>query len=48
MGSIMEMEENISSILTQCSKIDIPVLCKNYEYLVRDVERVTMRVIDYA
>ena len=40
MSTIMDVDDTISSILSQCAKVDIPVLCKNYEYVVRDVERV--------
>lgn len=36
----MDVDDTISSILSQCAKVDIPVLCKNYDYVVRDVERV--------
>lgn len=40
MSTIMDVDDTISSILSQCAKVDIPVLCKNYDYVVRDVERV--------
>ena len=40
MSTSKDVDDTISSILSQCAKVDIPVLCKNYDYVVRDVERV--------
>ena len=37
---IMETDGNITTINLQISKVDVPVICKNYECMVRDVEKV--------
>lgn len=43
----MEADDSITSINLQLSKIDVPVICKNTDYLTRDIEKVTVLVIRY-
>ena len=39
---IIETDGNITTINLQINKVDVPVICKNYECMVRDVEKVNI------
>lgn len=38
--TLMETDDSITSIALQLNKIDVPVICKNTDYLRRDIEKV--------
>ena len=44
---IIETDDSLTTINLQIRKIDVAAICKNYEYMLRDVEKVDLDELFY-